>query len=54
MEYHSAIKKRHLAISDNTDGPRGYYAESDKEKQIPYGCTYTWNLKHKTKQKKDS
>ena len=29
------------------DGPRGYYAKcsmSDRERQIPYGFTYTWNL----------
>lgn len=26
MEYYSATKKKDLAICDNTDGPRGYYA----------------------------
>ena len=33
------------------NGPRGYYAKwnkSDRGRQIPYGFTYTWYLKHKT------
>ena len=35
----------------NMDGPRGYYAKwnkADRERQIPYDFTYTWNLKNKT------
>ena len=33
------------------DGTRGYYAKlnkSDREGQILYDFTYTWNLKNKT------
>ena len=33
------------------DGPRGYDVKqnkSDRERQIPYGFTYMWNLKNKT------
>ena len=51
MEYYSAIKKEgNLAIYNNMDGPRGYYAKwnkSDKERQIPYDFTHMWNLKNK-------
>ena len=41
-------KERNLAICENMDGPRGYYAKwnkSDRERQIPYDLTYMWNLK---------
>ena len=40
-----------LAICDNIDGPRGYYAKwnkSDRERQISYDFTYMWGLKNKT------
>ena len=43
-------KERNLAICDNMNGPRGYYAKwnkSDWERQILYDFTYTWNLKNK-------
>ena len=33
------------------DGPRDYHAKqskSEREKQIPYGITYLWNLKYDT------
>ena len=52
MEYCSAIKKKwNLAICNDMDGPRGYYAnwsKSDRERQIPYDLAYMWNLKDKT------
>ena len=44
-------KGRNLAICDNTDGPRGYYAKlnkSDRKWQVLYNFTYVWNLKNKT------
>lgn len=37
-----------LATCDDVDEPRGYHAKwskLDKERQIPYGLTYMWNLK---------
>ena len=30
MKYYAAIKKRNLAICNDMDGTRGYYAEQDK------------------------
>ena len=45
-------KEWNLAICDNMDGPRGYYAKwnkSNRERQIPYDFTYMCNLKDKTK-----
>ena len=60
MEYYSVIKKEwELAICNNMGGPRGYNAKwnkSDKEGQIPYDFTHTWNLRNKrkwTKKKRD-
>ena len=44
-------KEQNLAICNNMDGPRGYYAKwdkSDRERQRLYDFTYTWNLKSKT------
>ena len=47
MEYYSATKKdKNLAICDNMDGPWRY--KSDRERQIPYDFTPTWNLKYNT------
>lgn len=43
-------KKYNLAICNNMDGSRGYYAKwskSDEERQIPYDFTYMQNLKNK-------
>ena len=44
MEYYLAIKKEwNLAICDNMDGPKGYYAKwnkSDWERQILYDFIY--------------
>ena len=48
MEYYSATKKLNLAICNNTDESGQYYAKwnkSDRERQIPYNLTDTWNLK---------
>ena len=51
-------KELNLAICNNMDGPWGHYAKwnkTDRERQLPYNFTYTWNLKNKrtnkTKQK---
>ena len=36
-------KEWNLAVCDQLDGPRGYYAKwnkSDRERQIPYDLTY--------------
>ena len=44
-------KEWSLAICNNMNGPRGYYAKWNKlggERQIPYDFTYMWNLKKKT------
>ena len=33
------------------DGPRGYHtkwSKSERERQIPFGITYMWNLKYDT------
>lgn len=44
MEYYAATKTDgDLAICDNTDGPRWYYAKwnkSERERQILYDSTY--------------
>jgi len=52
MEYYSAMKKEWtLAICNNMDGTREYYAKWDKsnrERQIPYDFIYMWYLKNKT------
>ena len=51
MEYYSVIKKEwNLAICDNMDGSRRFYAKwnkSDRERQILYDFTYIWNFKNK-------
>ena len=49
MEYYSAIKKKEcIWISSNEVGePRAYYTQcskSERERQILYINTYTWNL----------
>ena len=39
------------AICSNVDGPRDYHtkgSKSERERQIPYDITYTWNLKYNT------
>ena len=51
-EYYSVTKKEwNLAICNNMDETRGYYAKwniSGRERQIPYDFTYMWNLINKT------
>ena len=50
MEYYSAIKKNET-WSSNMDEPRERYAKldkSDRERQVLYDFTCTWNLKNKT------
>ena len=45
------VKEWNLAICNNMDEHRRYYAEwnkSDRERQIPYNLTYMWNLENKT------
>ena len=49
MEYYSAIKKRNLAIYNNVDGTRGYYAKPNKsirEGQLLYDFTHMWKLRN--------
>ena len=44
-------KEWNLAICDNMDDPRRYYAKwntSDRERQTLYNFTYMWDLKTKT------
>ena len=49
MEYRSAIKKEWTNTNySNMDEPRDYYIKSERERQIPYHITYTWNLKYNT------
>ena len=48
MEYYSVIKKN-LAICNNMDGVREYYAKQNKsvrKSQIPYDFTHVWNLRN--------
>ena len=45
------LKERNLAICNNMDGRRRYYAKwnkSEGERQKEYDFTYMWNLKTKT------
>ena len=40
-------KEQNNVICSNMDGPRNYHTEwskSDRERQISYDITYTWNL----------
>ena len=30
------------------DGPRDYHTKLERERQMPCGITYKWNLKHNT------
>ena len=50
MEYCSAIKNWNLAICNDVDGTRGYYAKQNKsikERQLSYDLTDMWNLRNK-------
>jgi len=43
-------KKRNLAICNDVDGTRGYYAKRKKsvrKRQIPYDFTHVWNLRNR-------
>ena len=43
--------ERNNAICSNMDGPRDDHtkeSKSERERQIPYGITYMWNLKYDT------
>ena len=52
MEYDSAIKKEWInAICSNMEATRDSHtkwSKSERERQIPYDITYTWNLKYGT------
>ena len=52
MEYHSAIKKElNNAICSNIDTTRDdhtKWSKSERERKIPDGITYMWNLKYGT------
>ena len=44
-------KEWNNAIWNYMDGPRDYHtkwSKSERERQIPYGITYMWNLKYDT------
>ena len=44
-------KEWNTAICNNIDEPRDYHtklSKSERERQIPYEITYTWNLKYNT------
>ena len=46
-------KEWNNAFCSNTDGPRDYHtkwSKLERERQIPYGITYMWNLKYDTKE----
>ena len=48
---HSNQKEWNLAICNNMDGTRMYYAKRNKpvrERQLSYDFTHMWNLKNKT------
>ena len=47
-------KEWNNAICSNMDGPKDYHTKwikSKKERQIPYGIPYMWNLKKKNTKK---
>ena len=47
----SHIKEWNLAICNDMDRPRGYYAKwnkSERDRKIPYDFTYMCNLENKT------
>ena len=52
MKYYSAIKKElNLAICNNVDGTRKYYAKPNKsgrERHTTYDFIHMWNLRNKT------
>ena len=52
MEYYSAIKQQwNNAVCSNVNGPRrdlSKWSQSDREKEISYGISSMWGLKHDT------
>ena len=48
--YFGHQKEWNLAMCNDVDGTRGYYAKwnkSGRERQIPYDFTHMWNLRNK-------
>ena len=41
-------KEQNNAICTTMDATRDYHTKSERERQIPYDVTYTWNLKYGT------
>ena len=39
-------KEKNNAICTTMDATRDYHTKSERERQIPYDVTYTWNLKY--------
>ena len=39
-------KEQNNAICTTMDATRDYHTKSERERQIPYDVTYTWNLKY--------
>ena len=42
-------KEHNYAICSNVDEPRDYHtkqSKSERQRQMPYDITYTWNLKY--------
>ena len=41
-------KEWNNVIGSNTDEPRDYHTNSERERQIPHDITYMWNWKYDT------
>ena len=55
MEYYAVIKKRNLAMCNDMDVTRGYYAKRNKpikERQLSYDLTDMQNLRNKAEGRK--
>ena len=48
MEYYSAIKNALCSDMDATKDSHTKWTKSERERQIPYGITYMWDLKQGT------
>ena len=49
LQCHPVVSGSGLCICRNMDGPRDYHtkpSKSERERQIPYDISYTWNLKY--------
>ena len=42
------LKREIITTCSNMNGPRDYHTKSQRERQIPYGINYMWNLKYNT------